>query len=174
VNRLASRRFFVRSILAAPLCLVGLTGLTGLFSLPIVTHADSPSPAISANATPLKMEVWKTPTCGCCQAWVTYLEDNGFEVVAHDLPDVTPIKVSLGLTDAKLHSCHTGKIGGYVVEGHVPVSDIKRMLTEKPEIVGLTAPGMPMYSPGMASIVPRDYDVLEVAPSQKTKVFSSY
>ncbi len=129
------------------------------------------TPAQSAK-TPV--EVWKTPTCGCCQAWVSYLEDRGFEVKVNDLADVTPIKQLLGLTDPRLHSCHTAKVGDYVVEGHVPADDILRMLKEKPAIVGLTAPGMPMMSPGMNSIEPKGYDVISFDKEQRTDVFSRY
>ena len=118
--------------------------------------------------------VWKTPTCGCCQAWVDYLEDNGFRVPAHDVDDVTPIKQQLGLTDPALYSCHTALIDGYIVEGHVPVADIKRLLAERPEIVGITAPGMPQMSPGMHSIEPKGYDVLQFNSQQQLRVFSRY
>ena len=120
------------------------------------------------------VEVWKTPTCGCCQGWVDYLEAEGFEVVAHDVDDIDPIRTELGLTDARLNSCHTASIGGYVVEGHVPVSDIERLLAERPDIVGVAAPGMPMMSPGMGSIEPKDYDVVSFAENGDVAVFSSH
>jgi len=129
---------------------------------------------LSADTEVIKMQVWKTPTCGCCKAWVTYLEERGFEVETFDLPEVTSIKRALGLTDPNLHSCHTAKVGGYIVEGHVPERDIRRMLKEQPEIAGLTAPGMPMMSPGMNSIEPKGYDVIAFDRDQKTKVYSRY
>ena len=116
----------------------------------------------------------KTPTCGCCQAWVDYLEDNGFRVTAHDVDDVTPIKQELGLTNPALYSCHTALIDGYIVEGHVPASDIKRLLAERPEIVGITAPGMPQMSPGMHSLEPKGYDVLQFNSHQQLSIFSRY
>jgi hypothetical protein len=84
------------------------------------------------------------------------------------------VKQRLGLTDPSLHSCHTAEVDGYLIEGHVPVSDIRRLLAERPDAVGLTAPGMPMMSPGMNSIEPKDYDVLLFDREQNTKIFTSH
>lgn len=120
-----------------------------------------------AYTSELPITVWKTPTCGCCQAWVDYLEDNGFRVTAHDVDDVTPIKKELGLTNPALYSCHTALIDGYIVEGHVPAADIKKLLAERPEIVGITAPGM-------HSIEPKGYDVLQFNSQQLLRIFSRY
>ncbi len=125
-------------------------------------------------ASESSITVWKTPTCGCCQAWVDYLGDNGFAVTAYDVEDVVPIKQELGLTNPALYSCHTALIDGYIVEGHVPVSDIRRLLAERPEIIGITAPGMPQMSPGMHSIEPKGYDVLQINSHQQLRVFSRY
>lgn len=118
--------------------------------------------------------VWKSPACGCCQGWVDYLNDNGFEVTTHNVDNLSGIKNDLGLTNRSLHSCHTAKIGDYLIEGHVPVSDIERLLAERPNILGLTAPGMPMMSPGMHSIEPQGYDVLQFDKAQNATVFSRY
>ena len=125
-------------------------------------------------ASELPITVWKSPTCGCWQAWVDYLEDNGFRVTTHDVDDVTPIKQELGLTNPALYSCHTALIDGYIVEGHVPASDIKRLLTERPEITGITAPGVPQMSPGMHSLEPKGYDVLQFNSHQQLRIFSRY
>ena len=84
------------------------------------------------------------------------------------------IKENLGVNDSHLKSCHTAVVEGYVVEGHVPVADIERLLKEKPPIAGLTAPGMPMYSPGMASIEPKNYDVLSFDHEGNVEVYSRY
>lgn len=97
-----------------------------------------------------EITVHKTPWCGCCKGWVKHLEAEGFTVTAIDHEDVDPIKQELGVP-ARLQSCHTAVVGGYVVEGHVPADDIRRLLTEGPEAVGLSAPGMPVGSPGMES-----------------------
>ncbi len=132
------------------------------------------TPIQSALAGDNEITVWKSPTCGCCQGWVDYLEDNGFKVTAHDVDALTKIKRNLGITDPSLHSCHTAKIGDYLVEGHVPVADIQRLLEERPDILGITAPGMPMMSPGMHSIEPKGYDVLQFDADQNATLFSRY
>lgn len=121
-----------------------------------------------------EITVYKTPTCGCCSGWVDYLRDSGFDVTTHDLKDLTQIKHQHGLTDRRLMSCHTAIVDGYVVEGHVPVNDIRRLLEERPDIVGITAPGMPQMSPGMRSLVPKDYDVLSFDRQGRVHVFSRY
>ena len=114
--------------------------------------------------------VHKFPTCGCCEGWVKYLEKNGFSVQAHNTDRLNEIKAELGLTDGKLMSCHTAIVDGYIVEGHVPVDDITRLLNERPEIAGITAPGMPQLSPGMHSEIPKDYDcLLYTSPSPRDK-----
>lgn len=120
------------------------------------------------------ISVYKTPTCTCCNGWVDYLRDNGFTVETHDTEKLMDIKAKLGLTDGRLMSCHTAVVDGYVVEGHVPVGDIQRLITEKPDILGITAPGMPQQSPGMYSLEPKDYDVLSFDKDGKVGTFSSY
>ena len=92
----------------------------------------------------------KSPTCGCCEKYVDYLRDNGFEVKAVNESDMDAIKKRHGV--AHLASCHTALIGGYVVEGHVPVASIRKLLREKPDLVGISAPGMPINSPGMGEM----------------------
>ncbi len=118
--------------------------------------------------------VYKSPTCGCCAGWVDYLRDNGFSVETHDTDLLSAIKAELGLTDNRLKSCHTAVIDGYIVEGHVPVNDIERLVIEKPDILGIAAPGMPQMSPGMSSLVPKDYDVLSFDEAGNIKLFSRY
>ena len=128
----------------------------------------------SAFSVEPTITVWKSASCGCCQRWVDYLQDDGFEVTAHNVDDVVSIKQKLGITNPALYSCHTAKVGGYIIEGHVPASDIRRLLNERPKLMGLTAPGMPQMSPGMLSIEPIGYDVLQFNTKQGTSVFSSY
>ena len=96
------------------------------------------------------VEVWKSATCGCCHMWIEYLQQQGFVVVAHDMsdPDLSAIKAKNGVTDA-LASCHTAHVGGYVLEGHVPAEDIRKLLAERPKIRGLAVPGMITGTPGM-------------------------
>jgi hypothetical protein len=128
----------------------------------------------SAFSVEPTITVWKSASCGCCQRWVDYLQDDGFEVTAHNVDDVVSIKQKLGMTNSALYSCHTAKVGGYIIEGHVPASDIRRLLDERPKLMGLAAPGMPQMSPGMLSIEPKGYDVLQFNAKLETSVFSSY
>lgn len=139
---------------------------------PVISTANAQSSA-AEPALP-HMVVYKSPTCGCCKGWVDYVEKSGFSVETIDLDNVDPIKHSHGLTDPHLKSCHTAIVDGYVIEGHVPVSDIERLLAERPDVVGLTAPGMPMMSPGMGSEIPKDYDVLAFDRDGRSRVYSSY
>lgn len=101
----------------------------------------------SPAALPLVV-VHKTPTCGCCGLWVEHLREAGFPVQVHDMNDLGPVKQRLGIPYGK-GSCHTAEVGGYAIEGHVPAQDIRRLLDEKPDALGLVLPGMPLGSPGM-------------------------
>lgn len=137
--------------------------------------AETKSIKASAMIQNAEITVYKSPTCGCCKDWVTYLEEEGFNVTAIDHDDVDSIKVKYGLPDPKLKSCHTAIVDGYLVEGHVPASDIERLLRTKPKnIKGVSAPGMPMMSPGMASRTPKDYAVMSFTESGETAVYSQY
>jgi hypothetical protein len=119
--------------------------------------------------------VYKTPTCGCCHEWVAHLEHNGFRVDARDVPSTTPYRAKFGVP-ADLGSCHTGVIDGYALEGHVPASDISRLLAERPKARGLAVPGMPVGSPGMeVEGTRRDaFDVVLFADDGSRKVFQRY
>jgi hypothetical protein len=118
------------------------------------------------------MTVYKTPTCGCCTKWVNHLREQGFQVTAYDISDLTPIKKKHGVPDA-LATCHTAIVDGYVVEGHVPADVIQRLLSERPKVVGITVPGMPMGSPGMEGAYSEPYDVLTFDQDGKTQVYTS-
>ncbi len=117
--------------------------------------------------------VYKSPTCGCCTKWVNHLEENGFTVEAIDRDDMESVKSEAGIPH-QLGSCHTAFIDGYVIEGHVPAGDIKRLLKEKPDVAGLTVPGMPMGSPGMEGPRQDSYNVLTFSESGETDVFNRY
>lgn len=118
--------------------------------------------------------VYKSPTCGCCEAWVGHMQDAGFPVQVRDLQDLSTIKAEVGVP-AGQGSCHTARIGGYFVEGHVPGNDVKRLLAERPNARGLTVPGMPQGSPGMEQGHPDEpYDVLLVAKDGSTSVFAHH
>jgi hypothetical protein len=123
------------------------------------------------------VEVWKSPTCGCCNDWILHLQQNGFKVSVNEVRSTAPVRAQLGMP-SQYGSCHTAKIGGYLVEGHVPARDIKRLLSERPQAVGLAVPGMPVGSPGMDAPVyggRRDpYDVLLVSRDGTASVFNSH
>lgn len=122
------------------------------------------------------VEVWKDPSCGCCKDWIAYLEQAGFDVRVHDSGN-TGVRARLGMP-VKFGSCHTARIGGYAIEGHVPVRDIWRLLQEKPKAVGLAVPGMTIGSPGMDG--PEygkrkdPYEVLLVKADGSSTIFQSY
>lgn len=117
--------------------------------------------------------VYKTPTCGCCGKWVEHMQASGFATTTTSLPDLTPIKTKNRVPGA-LQSCHTSLVGGYVIEGHVPAEDIRRLLRERPAIVGLAAPGMPQGSPGMDMPNAPPYDVLAFDKDGRTTVFATH
>ncbi len=137
------------------------------------TALDSSQP-ITVPVGERKIVVYKSATCGCCKSWIAYLEKAGYEVEAIDRDDMQLVKAKYGVP-RNVQSCHTGIIDGYVVEGHVPVEDIERMLAAKPEVVGISAPGMPVGAPGMEQGAQKDpYDVVAFRKSGDVAVFASY
>ena len=106
------------------------------------------TPTTQSTASSKILEVYKSPTCGCCGAWVDHMKENGYTVKVHETDNMQPIKEKAGILPGG-GSCHTAFIDGYVIEGHVPASDVDRLLAERPQGKGLTVPGMPVGSPGM-------------------------
>ena len=144
----------IRLILASTLT------FTSLFAL-----AEESFPTVMVN---------KSPTCGCCTGWVKHLEENGFKTISHNVQNMAKYKQRAKLPHG-MGSCHTAFVGDYAIEGHVPAIDIKRMLTEKPDIHGIAVPGMPMGSPGMEYGDLKDaYQVISYTNEGKLDVFSSY
>ena len=130
-------------------------------------------PALAAEGS---IEVWKSATCKCCINWVKHLEANGFAVSvnAADPSMLDRIKRQSGIGE-ELASCHTAKIGTYVIEGHVPAPDIKRLVAEQPDALGLTVPGMPVGSPGMEQGAETEpYDVLLIKKDGTTEIFARH
>ena len=125
---------------------------------------------LRALDAPVKMTVYKTASCGCCKDWVKYMEGQGFSAAVVDMNDLSGIKRSSGVP-AKLESCHTALVGGYVVEGHVPADLVKKILAERPKITGLAVPGMPVDAPGMGNGM-TPYDVIAWDKAGKTSVFA--
>lgn len=163
--------------------LLRVGGLAALAALAAIVAASAPAvgPAVHGAETsvaPVEVTVFKSPTCGCCSAWVDHLrkhaEGTAFKVIAKDTSDMVSVKATAGVPQ-KLSSCHTAFVNGYVVEGHVPADDIQRMLKAKPKIAGIAAPGMPVGSPGMEVGTRRDpYDVLAFKRDGSTSVFAKH
>lgn len=156
---------------------VALTGLAMVLFAPSIGVAESESKDVDASqaAGAVEIHVYKTPTCGCCVKWIEHLEGAGFSVEATELASLDEVKAMNGVP-GKLSSCHTALVGGYVIEGHVPASDVARLLSERPKVSGLAVPGMPMGSPGMEHRDPsrhEAYDVVSFGPDG-TRVFSSH
>ena len=143
--------------------------------LTVFASVVGPSAWAAAPAKP-QIEVWKDPNCGCCKDWVLHLEQSGFVVQVFDSGN-TQARKRLGVPE-QLGSCHTARVAGYAIEGHVPAKDIQRLLREKPQALGLTVPGMPVGSPGMdgAGYQGRKdpYDVLLMAKNGSTSIYKSY
>ena len=118
------------------------------------------------------LSVFKSPTCGCCSKWVDHMKAAGFETRVQDVEDMASVKAKLGVA-TEISSCHTAQVDGYVIEGHVPATSVQRLLKERPKVVGLAVPGMPMGSPGME--VPSgqkdSYAVLAFEKGGKTSVY---
>lgn len=130
-------------------------------------------PALSL--APVKLSVYKSPTCGCCQQWVEYMKRSAFVVETHDVSDdrLGDIKSTAGVP-AGLRSCHVALAGPYAFEGHVPADLVTKVLKEKPVLLGLAVPGMPLGSPGMEAGGRKDrYDVVAFAKNGKTWVYAS-
>jgi hypothetical protein len=139
----------------------------GLVLLPTLSFAVAEKPVIT---------MWRGPKCGCCKDWAAYIEKNGFNVKAFDEGN-TEMRQKLGMP-VQFGSCHTALINGYVIEGHVPAREIKRLLVEKPKVLGLAVPAMPLGSPGMDGPEYKDkkdpYDVLVISLNGGSSVYQAY
>lgn len=130
------------------------------------------SGAVRADAPEVAM--YKDPNCGCCGAWADHMRDNGFKVQEISLRDMAQVKRDAGVPRS-MGSCHTAKVGGYIVEGHVPAADVRRLLAERPPVVGIAAPGMPLGSPGMEGPYEAErYDVISFDGDGNEAVFASH
>ena len=133
-------------------------------------------PAWAQPPAKVLVEIWKDPSCGCCKDWISHLQANGFATKVNETGN-DAMRAKLGIPP-KLGSCHTALVGGYAVEGHVPAADIRRLLKERPQAVGLTVPGMPVGAPGMDGPAygnRRDpYQVLLVPKSGEPRVYATY
>ena len=141
-----------------------------------VLSPSAPLWARTPAPDPTAVEVWKDASCGCCGDWIAHMQQNGFKVTTHDSGN-NAVRAKLGLPKPYA-SCHTALVGGYLVEGHVPAADVKRLLKEKPNALGLAVPGMPVGSPGMDGPVyggRRDaYDTVLVLRDGSSRVFRTH
>ena len=133
-----------------------------------VAASEASSPDGSERPTLL---VYKTPTCGCCNGWIEHMQAAGYTVDARDLRDLMSVKRDAGVP-VEMSSCHTALVDGYVVEGHIPVEQVDRLLEERPDIAGIAVPGMPIGSPGMEGRNPKPYQVLSFSHDGSTAVFA--
>ena len=160
------RRSFVRSALGA-----------GAIVAALPRFAAAAHTAHTAHTAPLPpMTVYKSASCGCCHNWVEHARTSGFTVKTIDTEDLPNVKRELGVPSS-LQSCHTVVVGNYLVEGHVPAADVKRMLTELPAIRGIAVPGMPVGSPGMEQGPVsgyQKYDVIAFTAAGRTSVFARH
>jgi hypothetical protein len=141
-------------------------GATLNFILPSLARADGALPALT---------VYKDPSCGCCTEWVAHLKANGFTTTVKERSDMDSLKVKLGVPVA-LRTCHTAVAGKYLIEGHVPAADMKRLFSTAPkDVIGLAVPGMPAGSPGMDVPGQSDrYEVIAFSADGKTHVFATH
>ena len=134
------------------------------------------APATPARSEGPLVEVWKSPTCGCCKDWIAHLEANGFRTRTHDRGN-TAKRAQLGI-DIRYGSCHTAFVDGYAIEGHVPAAHVRRLLKERPEAIGLAVPGMPIGSPGMDGPAyggrHDPYDVLLLTRDGGTSIYQTH
>lgn len=136
--------------------------------------ALTPLSDIAKAASRPTINAYRNPGCGCCEKWAEMLKSAGFEVTMEDAPDLSSRRVAAGVPD-ELAGCHTALMGDYVIEGHVPLQEIERMLAEKPAIRGIAVPGMPTGSPGMEMGETRDaYDVVAFAADGTRSIFARY
>ena len=144
-----------------------LVAFSALLTTALLAACGAPSQASS------DVQIFRTATCGCCLGWAEHMEQNGFSVDVIEVDDLPAVKARLGVP-AELAACHTAEVGGYVVEGHVPASDIQRLLRERPQIRGLAVPGMPEGSPGMEGPHPEPYAVLAFDAQGRSSVFERH
>ncbi|MGN6392206.1 MAG: DUF411 domain-containing protein [Gemmatimonadales bacterium] len=130
---------------------------------------------VAGGTSGTAITVYKSPTCGCCAKWVDHLRANGFTPTVHDEDDMDKMKDEMGVPKA-VRSCHTALLGSYLIEGHVPASDLDRLIAQRPDVAGLAVPGMPGGTPGMAEPgAPADpYDVLSFGKDGKTAIFAHH
>ena len=165
-------RILLVTLMTIALAACGQESASDLAPTPVVSEAgggqpEAVEPVRSDGEGATLVTVYKTPTCGCCTLWADHMEENGFEVARVDVADLGAVKRQYGIPDS-LASCHTAVVDGYVVEGHVPAEDVRRLIQERPGAGGLAVPGMPIGSPGMEvpGVAADRYDVLLISEGE--------
>lgn len=160
----------MRRLLPAALILL----LAALAACAVEPAADTQTTAPAAGTVPV-ITVYQTPTCGCCGGWIEYMTRNGYSIQVESVDDMAAVKQRYNIP-AQLQSCHTAVVDGYIVEGHVPAEAIVRLLAERPDVAGITVPGMPAGAPGMEveGTPAQPFDVLTFDTNGNTEVFASY
>ncbi|AFZ43885.1 protein of unknown function DUF411 [Halothece sp. PCC 7418] len=152
---------------------LGAVIITGSVISGIYT-AVNPSPTDTLAPETLQITSYRSPTCGCCHGWVEHLKEEGFTVKDNVTEALNSVKSEHNVPQ-NLVSCHTAVINGYVVEGHIPATDIKRLLREKPDVAGIAVPGMPIGSPGMESgDIKEPYTVFTFTETGETEVYQKH
>lgn len=137
-------------------------------------YAEQAVQPAKVAAEPIKIEVYRSASCSCCGKWVEHLKENNFLVKDNIVADVQPIKDKYGVSK-ELASCHTAVVNGYVIEGHVPANDIRKLLKLKPPVVGIAVPAMPVGTPGMEMDGKKDiYNVMSFDKDKKAQVFTHH
>lgn len=148
--------------------------LKGFLAAALLAVLSSVNAESAKTEAPVEIVVYRSPTCGCCEKWLAHLKQNNFVIKDIVTDDVQAIKDKYGVSP-EMASCHTAIVNGYVVEGHVPVSDIKNLLKTKPAIVGIAVPGMTVGTPGMEMGDKKEpYNVMSFDSQNHTAVFNSY
>jgi hypothetical protein len=159
----------IKLITALAAALVIGTGAAMAAEIPVAEP-----PKATADQKPV-VEVWMSPDCHCCKGWVAYMQEAGFTIESYPVsdPELEAMKKRSGVPD-ELASCHTAKVGGYVVEGHVPAADILRLLNEHPQATGISVPKMPNSAPGMTPVGNDAYQVILFGPNGAETVYSKH
>lgn len=179
------RRLDPRRVAAIALALTTVAGCSGSGAASSANRTDADSARVIPAAPSPRTEiartsgdtntlvVYKSASCGCCRNWVEHMQQAGFTVVVHDMDDIQTVKDESGVP-AALRACHTALVGKYIIEGHVPASDVRRLLRERPAVAGVAVPGMPAGSPGMESGAAERYDVVTFGGPNAQRVYASH
>ena len=151
-----------------------VTRMVGLAALGVTSRRLwAELPALATG--PTSITIYKSSTCGCCTKWVDHIRAGGFSTVVHDEEEMEKLKDKLGVPGS-VRSCHTAQVDGYLIEGHVPSADIRRLLAERPKVAGLAVPEMPPLTPGMApaGVEPQDFEVVSFQSDGTTRTFARH